>query len=117
MTTHDGGVTGGQRADVVHSILANDERRTVVRTLATRDAPMDISTLVDRVAGHRAGHDDSRSIRIRLYHQHLPKMCDAGVVEYDREVDEVTLTPMGWRVDAVAKRTAELFEDGPPHAM
>ena len=101
--------TVGTRIETVHSILASGERRTVVRALAASGTPMSISTLADRIAEN----GEELPVQVRLYHQHLPKMCAAGVVEYDRDVGEVSLTPMGQRVDALARWTAELLNDEP----
>lgn len=107
MATSDGTVPVRERSDVVHSILTSDERRVAVRALAASGTAMSVSSLADRIGDS----EDEQAVRVRLHHQHLPKMHDAGVVEYDREGAQVRLTPMGERVDAVARRTAEILED------
>ncbi|WP_222917179.1 ArsR family transcriptional regulator [Natrinema sp. SYSU A 869] len=41
-----------------------------------------------------AGPDaESESVRIEMYHIHLPKLDDAGFVEWDRERDQVRKGP------------------------
>lgn len=100
--------TDGGHIGVAYSVLADRERRAIVRTLGKSDTSMTVSTLADRIGDPR----DERPVRVRLYHQHLPKMGDAGVVEYDREDERVSLTPMGHRVHEVLVRTVELFNGG-----
>lgn len=107
---HEGAATVPRdRIDAVHSILADGERRSIIRTLSAAGTPMSVSTLVDRVAEDR----DETPVRVRLYHQHLPKMDDAEIVEYDRDAGRVVLTSTGRRADAVATRTTELLGGDP----
>lgn len=96
------------RIDTLYSILADGERRTVVRMLAANDTPISVSELADRIAGHRGGG----GFHVRLYHQHLPKMRKAGVVVHDWDADRVSLTQRGRRVDEIIERTARLLDEG-----
>ncbi len=71
--------------------IADDRRRRVVRALAERDAvavsPGDIAADLESewAARNRA------AIAAELHHVHLPKLDDAGVVEYDAEATTARL--------------------------
>lgn len=107
----EGTIADGGRIDIAYSILADRERRAIVRALSENDTPMSVSRLAERINDPR----DERAVQVRLYHQHLPKMGGAGVIDYDREDERVALTPMGYRVHEVLDRTAELFTgENPP---
>lgn len=82
----------------VFDVLADARRARVVRTLA--DAPertLDFDRLVDRVA-HRTDGDDPLErdrIAIRLHHVDLPKLSDAGVLDYDADDGTVRILTAG----------------------
>jgi DNA-binding transcriptional ArsR family regulator len=79
--------------DTALQILANGQRRRVLRTLVESGG----TTTVDELA--RAPETDASSTaagdatddghRIRLHHAHLPKLADADLVEYDPGDDTV----------------------------
>lgn len=78
--------------DELHSSLANERRRLVLSYLVTHsDEVLSVEDLVDVVAGCETPqvgpHSQRTRIEIDLYHAQLPKLADAGVVEYD-PVDE-----------------------------
>lgn len=64
-------------------------RRAIVTTLEERETSVSLSTLAEQVlareadAGWGAGDGDETDLRVELYHNHLPKLADAGVVEFD----------------------------------
>ncbi len=80
--------------DATLELLANHDRRAVLSYL--RDAPGATATtgdltdyLVERRAA-RTGERPARShVRSTLQHIHVPKLADAGVVDYDARTDEV----------------------------
>lgn len=96
----------------VFDVLADGRRRRVVRALA--DAPertLDLDRLVDRVArladdeGEHDEHDEGElrerdRIALRLHHADLPKLSDAGVLDYDPDDGTVRIltgaTLVGW---------------------
>lgn len=41
----------------------------------------------------RGGDDDPDRLAVELHHRHLPKLVDAGFVDWDREEDVVTRGP------------------------
>ena len=68
--------------DELLALLANTHRRDLLYTLNGRT-----TTSIDGLAQVLATHDaalDSDAAAIELDHIHLPKLADAGLVEYDR---------------------------------
>jgi hypothetical protein len=85
--------------DTLFSILSVERRRYALYCLQQYRNPLTLADLADEVA--LLEHDersvaqipgeDIKSIYTNLYHSHVPKMDDAGVVEYDQTDDTVRL--------------------------
>ncbi|WP_323192742.1 hypothetical protein [Halostella sp. PRR32] len=75
--------------DTTFELLARERRRTVLYCLRASDGQLSLSELVDRVAEREAAEsapdDDQQETAISLSQVHLPKLADAGVIEYDRQ--------------------------------
>jgi DNA-binding transcriptional ArsR family regulator len=78
------------------SLLANARRRQVLSYLACHRS-LSLPTLADEVAEGEADvplreldGERVRDVYLSLYHTHVPKLEDAGVVTYDQERDWVT---------------------------
>ena len=76
---------------VVRRVLDNDRRREVLRCLLAGDGPIDISTLVARIAD--AEHDATavtsllevrQRVHVALCRTHLPLLEEQRVLAYDR---------------------------------
>jgi predicted transcriptional regulator len=89
--------------DVVFELLGHDCRREVVRLLGAMEEPIGVDELASRVGQRRGGPESTRvaperKTKVDLYHNHLPKLADAGVVSFDREAGTVRperdITPM-----------------------
>lgn len=84
--------------DSVLSILSVGRRRTILYHLRDRDAdgPISLNQLVERVqrrenaAPNRESSLSAAEVRIALAHNHLPKLDEAGIVEYDADEHLVT---------------------------
>lgn len=79
--------------------LAHERRRQVLAILAGADQPLSLTDLATEVARREADQDAigadyerAEQIRVMLYHWHVPKLADAGFVEYDAETRTVTRT-------------------------
>lgn len=91
----------------VFDIVADDRRAHVVRVLA--DAPektLALDRLVERVARRADGGDllERDRIAVRLHHVDLPKLSDAGVVEYDADDRTVRILTAATLGDWIAAR-------------
>jgi len=78
--------------------LAHGRRRTVCETLAGADQKfLPLDELSERVvARHHDGADgsvDPQAVRVELHHVHLPKLDEAGLLEYDHEINTVYYEP------------------------
>lgn len=87
--------------ETAFDLVTRDCRRSVVAVLH-ETSPISRRRLTARIAARQAeSRDDPRSrrpdrptrrrIRIALHHNHLPKLADMGVIEYDEEM--VAATP------------------------
>lgn len=107
-----------QRDDVDHrslvfDLLADEHRRHAVAYLATCEESVTISELAAEIATRSSNRprtaiptQQTRSIMIDLHHKHVPKLAEAGVVEYDRECGLVELS----EDDAVVEGALSLAE-------
>ena len=77
--------------DLAFEALANERRRTLIVELfdATNEIP--VEELVAKLAGPEA---DEREIAVSLYHVHLPKLDDMGVIDWDDDRGCVETTPL-----------------------
>ena len=72
--------------------VADEQRRAVLRTLDAADDTLDYETLTERVVDRiRTGDEDlprtehRGQVRIALYHTHLPKLAESGLVVTDSD--------------------------------
>lgn len=80
-----GGVSNS--LDTAFELLARERRRKVLYCLRDSDGLLSLSELADRIAEREApksaGDDVYQEITISLSQVHLPKLEDAGVIDYD----------------------------------
>lgn len=93
----------GVDSDTVYDLLAKDRRRRVLRHLRdVEDEAVHLEDLAETVAAAEADAspdpDHLTAVRTSLYHAHLPKLADAGVIQFSRNPGRVSL---GERADAV----------------
>lgn len=95
-STEPGGGCVDVAPDVAFELLSDSCRRIALRCLLDHDGPMAVEELVsavvaagDETDGAAARH---RQVKIALHHVHLPKLGDAGVVEYHRATGVVAPT-------------------------
>lgn len=86
------------------SVLAHDDCRAVLQYFSKN--PTDVATLGDlaEFVRKRKGPDDGTDVEITLYHSSLPRLADAGLVDYDarsKTVRSRTTAPIEEWVTAV----------------
>jgi DNA-binding transcriptional ArsR family regulator len=72
--------------DELFEVLANGQRRQILAYLdGIDDNVAAFSDLIEHVADGSVGEstDARERVAVNLHHNHLPKLSDAGVVEYD----------------------------------
>ena len=83
----------------VFALLADTDRQYVLMELLETDGRATVGTLADQLAARRRNHADENHAdelerdraKLRLVHNHLPRLADHGVIEYDRERGIVAL--------------------------
>lgn len=83
--------------DRTFDVLAAAERQYMIRLLLTGREPIAIADLALEIAKAGEGplgaddpHDSAQRIREFLYHVHIPKLAEEGVVEFDAERNTVS---------------------------
>lgn len=77
--------------DVALRLLAEQRRRKVLRFLANNgEKPVPLDNLAAKITdGESTGNEEEMdsydSVVTSLYHSHLPKLQEAGLVEFDRQ--------------------------------
>lgn len=92
--------------DDAFRLLADHRRRFAVSVLREHETPMALADLADEVSVKEFGStitgipaEDVKHVYMSLYHSHVPKLEDYGVVRYRQESDTVTTTP---KIDGLA---------------
>ncbi|WP_458208302.1 DUF7344 domain-containing protein [Haladaptatus sp. NG-SE-30] len=110
-------ISAGSQAlsrDVAFEILTNARRRYALTYLRSQADAVSIGELAEAVAAweHDTTTDlvsskERKSVYTSLYQTHLPKMADAGVVEYDRQRGIVELADTADELDDYLAPTKE----------
>lgn len=86
--------------DVQFDILKNRRRRLVLRYLLDHETPVALGTLAEHVAAVENDKEvpalnsqERKRAYVGLYQCHLPRMADAGVIEFDKDRGRVDLGP------------------------
>ncbi|WP_394337282.1 DUF7344 domain-containing protein [Halegenticoccus soli] len=85
--------------DVVFELLKNRRRRDILRFLFNADRTVTLSELAEQIAAweneievHELSSDQRKRVYVALYQTHLPKMDDAGIIDYDQDRGNITLS-------------------------
>lgn len=87
-------------SETVFTLLQNQRRRYVLDYLRDADRPVELRELSERIAARETGkrvdevtYRERKRAYTSLYQAHLPKLAEAGVVDYDRRSGVVSLAP------------------------
>jgi hypothetical protein len=85
----DRSTTKGQLT-LLYKLLANHRRRVLLQCLRDTEAPIPISVLVTELTqrDEHVSPNESINTEIAVHHIHLPKLADAGVIEYDQSTQQ-----------------------------
>lgn len=85
--------------DTVYDLLSNKRRRFVISKLRSADGAVSVSELSEAVAAWENGVEiqeltdkQIKRVYVSLYQIHVPKLDEAGLVDYDKESGQVQLT-------------------------
>ncbi len=111
-TIHQETMAKGPTMDEVYEILAHAERRATLDVLVDGPEAHDVHGLAERIRERCDTYDlDAMQYTIRLIHQHLPKMAEAGLVAYDPDDGRVSITTDGVRANLVRRHGADVFRE------
>jgi len=92
--------------DDVFEILSSPRRRYLLHYLRQRQEAVELTELAEHVAAWENGVDpdelttqERKRVYVSLYQTHVPKLDDAGLVDYDSESGMVVLTQRARRID------------------
>lgn len=82
--------TGNVSRDDLFEALTESRRRTVLSAIATDGTPIELRALARAVAREEANvadadvsEDTFERVSVSLYHTHLPKLANLGLIEFD----------------------------------
>ncbi|WP_049925548.1 DUF7344 domain-containing protein [Halopiger goleimassiliensis] len=89
----------GLSKDVIFELLKNRRRREVLTYLLEADETVTLGELAEQIAAwendtdvNALSSDQRKRVYVALYQTHLPKMDDAGIVEYDQDRGLISLS-------------------------
>lgn len=92
--------------DTIFDILSNPRRRYVLYYLRQEGEPVELTTLAEHVAAwenetdvESLGDQQRKRVYVSLYQTHIPKLHDAGVVNYDEDRGTVELAEEAMSID------------------
>lgn len=87
-----------ERTTVIYECLSHSRRRYTLHRLHEAETPLPLPDLAEDVAdwevdGSKSKNDDEtvKNVYFSLYHNHVPKLTEAGLIQYDQERDIVEL--------------------------
>lgn len=104
----------GQSVDIVFDLLADQRRRYVLACLVDNTQSMALADLAEDVAVREnegtltaIPKEEVQAISTSLYHIHIPKLVDEGVIEYnDRDLIQIS------EITDLIERVLSLDADG-----
>ncbi|WIV66030.1 DUF7344 domain-containing protein [Natrialbaceae archaeon AArc-T1-2] len=85
-----------ESVDTALQLLADKRRRLLLEVVRTYDEELTLPDAAEEVARRETGRpvvdlpaEHVKRVYISLYHDHLPRLVDAGLLEYEQERDLV----------------------------
>lgn len=92
--------------DRVFDILSSPRRRYVLHYLRTEESPIELTALAEEVAAwendttvEKLSSQDRKRVYVSLYQTHIPKLSEAGLIEYDSDSGDVALSNQASEID------------------
>lgn len=90
--------------DETFELLANERRRLLLHVMRSYGEAVTLPDAAEAVASREFGRDVATlsgeriaTVYLSLYHDHLPRLVEAGLLEYDQERDLVSPAAIGTR--------------------
>lgn len=108
--------------DVVFDVLRNRRRRLVLKAIEDRDGSTTLSELAEHIGGiendkspQALNAQERKRVYVGLYQCHLPKMHDAGAIEFDKDRGTVERGEIADRYHEFLDREVEISRDWPKY--
>ena len=92
--------------DIVFDILSSTRRRYVLYYLRTTDGPVRLTDLAEEVAAWENETDraeitdqERKRVYVSLYQTHIPRLAEAGLVNYDKDSGQIELAEGAVNID------------------
>lgn len=115
----DRDVSSDISVDYLLDLLADDRRRYVLKCLREHDGAISMSDLAEDVAARETEEPRTaieaemvQRVATSLYHSHVPKLADVGVVEFDRDRNLVAASNANGSIKRVNSLLDSLAADG-----
>lgn len=102
--------------DVVFELLSSPRRRYILYHLRQTNEPVELTTLAEQVAAWENETDvdtiteqERKRVYVSLYQTHIPRLDEAGVIEYDKDSGMVSLASQAREIDNYLDSTEETF--------
>lgn len=103
--------TGGSDSlsqDRVFDILSNPRRRFVLHYLSRQSDSVPLRELADEVARWETGDEtlspqQRKRVYVSLYQTHIPRLADAGMIEFDADSGLVNIAEQAREIDKYVK--------------
>lgn len=89
---------GAVSTDDLFDVLSNARRRFVIACLATHSKPLAVADIATELTcwecktpSDQIPEEHVQSRYVALYHVHVPKMADVGILEYNQERNTIAL--------------------------
>lgn len=97
--------------DLIFELLSSPRRRMALYYLRERGGSATVTQLAEEIASleydvsvEELSRQQQKRVYVSLYQTHIPKLDDAGIVEYDDDSSEVVLSDKARRIDAYLNR-------------
>jgi hypothetical protein len=85
--------------DVIFDVLSSSRRRYVLYYLSQHEEPVELPSLAEEVAAwetestvEELSSQERKRVYVSLYQTHIPKLQEVGLVDYDQDSGQVSLT-------------------------
>ncbi len=102
--------------DVVFELLSSPRRRYILYYLRQSEEAVELTTLAEQVAAWENETDvdniteqERKRVYVSLYQTHIPRLDEAGVIEYDKDSGMVALASQAREIDNYLDSTEERF--------
>jgi hypothetical protein len=102
--------------DTVFDILSSSRRRYVLYYLRTVGEPIELTELAEHVAAwendctvEELTSQQRKRVYVSMYQTHVPKLESVGLVDYDRDSGDVSLTNQAYQIDTYLSDSEQTF--------